>query len=157
MTQFVNEDDAGYQAVKDQIWGWAQNFRIPDTTRFRVLCNLRKFHEGNYDVDFRTFIEEAVVVTGESVHAEATTIEEYLRKCWPKLAVEIIRALHDLKEVESWSKLPSLQRDFSPAEGEPSMNMSAFDTGTYSYFDVRGSRKDIQSVKSALASKNMNF
>lgn len=150
MTQFANEDDAGYQAVKDRIWEWAQNFRIPDTTRFRVSCNLRKFYEGNYDVDFRTFIEEAVVVTGESVHAEVTTTGEYLRRCWPKFADGIIRALHDLKEVESWSKLPSLQSDVSLAEDESSLNISAFDTGDYSYFDVRGSRKDVQSVKSAL-------
>jgi hypothetical protein len=76
MAQFVNEDDAGYQAVKNQLLNWAQNYQIPNTTRFRVSCNLRKFHEGNYDVDFRTFIEEAVVMTGEGVHAGAAATGE---------------------------------------------------------------------------------
>jgi hypothetical protein len=150
MAQFVNEDDAGYQAVKNQLLNWAQNYQIPNTTRFRVSCNLRKFHEGNYDVDFRTFIEEAVVVTGEGVHAEAAATGEYLRRCWPNIADEIIRALQDLEEVESRGKLPPLDKDVSPAEDELSITISAFNTGTYLYFDVRGSRKDVQNVKSAL-------
>ena len=50
-------------------------------------------------MDFRTFVEEAVVVTGESVHAEATTTGEYLRRYWPKLADEIIRALQNLETI----------------------------------------------------------
>lgn len=150
MTQFVDENDAGYQAVKNQLLVWAQNFRTPDTTQIRVSCDLNKFHEANYDVDYRTFVEEALVVTGEGVHAEATTTGEYLRRCWPKLADEIIRAVQNLDDIESWTMLFPLQEDTSSTDNGSGMKITAFQMESYTYFDITGSKREVQDARSAL-------
>lgn len=155
MTQFVSKYDPGYQAVKNQILLWAQNCRTPDTNRLRatrvqVSCDLKKFHESNYDVDFPTFIEEAVVVTGEGIHVEATTTGEYLRRCWPDLAYEVIRALQDLEEVGPWSELPPIHKDTSPTNDGHGISITAFQKRSSMYFDITGSKREVQDARSAL-------
>jgi hypothetical protein len=50
------------------------------------------------EVRYDAHVEQAIALTGDRNDAEATTIKQYLHRCWPSVATSLLDALHDLSD-----------------------------------------------------------
>lgn len=51
------------------------------------------FEEQGYDVEYNIFLHQAIALTGQENDAQATTVDQYLRQCWPRVSEPLLNVL----------------------------------------------------------------
>jgi len=73
--------------------------RNPDLCRMHFAINWNPwsfFQEQEYEGEYGILFEQVITLTGTGNDAQATSIAQYLRQCWPLLAEDILEALRGI-------------------------------------------------------------